>query len=242
MSGNIWYISDIHIGHKSIAGYRAAEQDMGPFWTITDHDQLLADNWDAVIRPDDIVNVLGDLSSGKDDAQFNALEWIKRRPGRKRLISGNHDGTHPMHRDAHKWLPIYLDGAFETVQSAGKQRFHPPQGIDLPEGHKGYLTAFLSHFPYMAHPSTFVADHPGEHRIRYPEWRLPDCGHILIHGHVHSQNQYTIGGAQTFWTGVAAQGKKKVNQIHIGVDAWNLNPVPYEMVRELIWKAEMGWI
>lgn len=135
------------------------------------HDEILAEHWDSVVRKDDIVWVLGDISSGANQAQRDALAWIQQRPGIKHLIAGNHDGVHPLHRDSHRWLPVYLDGAFATVQMAAKRR------VALREGH---VSAFLSHFPYEADRGA----------TRYPEWRLRDMGNYLLHGHTHAPEKF----------------------------------------------------
>ena len=207
---NVWFTSDLHIGHAKIAEIRwpAMQPDYNPCLPIphqpTVHDLILAHNWDQTVGTDDVVWVLGDISSGTKTAQLNALEWIKARPGIKHLIAGNHDSVHPLHRDSHKWLPIYLDGAFETVQMAAKRR------IPLPEGH---VTALLSHFPYT-----------GDHTVlqRYPQWRLPDCGDYLLHGHIHSRDKTDFSG----------------RIIHVGVDAWDYKPVSLDEIRQAVWKAE----
>lgn len=168
---NTWFTADLHIGHKLMAHHRAAAATICAPWespeidafVIDWHDRALAANWDALVGPDDLVWVLGDISAGGARAQRGALEWLAARPGRKRLIAGNHDGCHPLHRDSHKWQPEYL-WVFETVQSAGRIR-------------AGGVSVLLSHFSYSS-------DHTAE--ARYNQWRLRDEGELLIHGHIHS--------------------------------------------------------
>jgi calcineurin-like phosphoesterase family protein len=65
----------------------------------------------------------------------------------------------------------------------------------------------LSHFPYEA-------DHTD--RARYVQYRLRDEGEILLHGHTH--------------------GKEKLHgrEIHAGLDAWGLMPVPMQDIQKLI--------
>lgn len=182
----VWFTSDLHIGHKNIAltrGFDAADV----------HDAYLALKWDAVVRPADQVWVLGDVSmSGKRNVE-GALQWISERPGTKYLVAGNHDSCHPMHSQAHKWQRIYLE-VFETVQQSAVRKIH---------GHR----VKLSHFP-------FNLDHTAE--IRYPEWRFPDDGGYLLHGHTHSR--YVMSG----------------NQIHVGVDAHGLSPVSLNFIEDII--------
>lgn len=145
--------------------------------------------------------VLGDISSGTNKAHLKALEWIKQRNGTKHLIAGNHDSCHPMHRDSHKWQRVYLE-AFESVQMAAKRR------IPLRDGH---TTVFLSHFPYND-------DHTDE--TRYPEWRLKNRSHALLHGHTHATEQVSVDTEYFRFGGI-----EKAVQIHVGVDAWDFKPV-----------------
>lgn len=164
---NVWFVSDLHIGHRKVAETRGfGYPDSNCPVSIATYDHWLASMWDDVVHPDDHVWVLGDISAGGSAAQKHALQWMKERPGHKHLIAGNHDGCHPMHRDSHKWQPIYLS-AFDSVQLAAKRR------VPLLNGH---VSVMLSHFPY-------VGDR-GEDR--YPEWRLRDRGYPVIHGHTHS--------------------------------------------------------
>lgn len=159
---NQHFVSDLHLGHRKVADLRGFGEDTAA------HDAWLAEQWDATVRPDDAVWVLGDLTLGPT---AYALEWIRQRPGRKEFITGNHDEVHPMHRDAHKhqaeWMVV-----FASVQMAARRKI---------AGHN----VLLSHFPY-------ASDGDGEGRSkpfegRYNQWRLSDDEDLpLIHGHTHS--------------------------------------------------------
>lgn len=155
-----YFTSDLHIGHQLVAQHRGFGND-------TDgHDGWLAQGWDTTVTEDDDVWLLGDLTLHRSS---EALEWIKNRPGRKHLISGNHDECHPMHRGWHRKIPHWLK-AFESVQPFGTIRI---------EGQK----VLLSHFPY--------SDDRGE--PRYMEWRMKDSGMWLLHGHTHKADQKLHG-------------------------------------------------
>lgn len=198
MTGRIFFTSDLHIGHRFVAGLRG-------FDNIEDHDAHLAARWDAVVNPNndrpDQVWVLGDISVGGNRAETNALAWLLQRPGQKHLIAGNHDHAHPMFRDSHRWQRKYL-GVFESVQ---------PFAVRKVKGR--YIK--LSHFPYQG--SEF-GDHTDEER--YPAWRLPDTGNYLLHGHTHTAE------------------RQHGREIHVGVDAWNLAPVPLETIEDMISNTE----
>jgi calcineurin-like phosphoesterase family protein len=221
---NVWFTSDGHIGHRLVSEHRWERQFPGivaPANTVISwHDQVLAQNWDARVDKDDVVWVAGDISSGTTVGQRHALGWYRKRPGRKRLITGNHDQPHPMHRDAPKWQKIYLEGtaeepaAFEYVNMSAKIR------IALPG--EGHTNVFLSHFPYKADRGTVT---------RHPEWRLPNCGTILLHGHTHSEEVISYD------TNVWDPKLTPTPQIHIGLDAWNLSPVSLVDVTKLVWQV-----
>lgn len=187
MSGTIWYTSDLHIGHRLVAGLRGFGDDTAA------HDAELARRWDFLVQPGDIVKVLGDLCVGRGRPQDAALEWIAQRPGIKDLVLGNHDAGHPMHSEAHRAQAGYLD-VFRSAQQTAVHKI---------AGHR----VWMSHFP-------FAADHVAD--PRYVEWRPPNIGQWLIHGHTHSS--------------VKVVGR----QIHVGLDAHGLAPVPRRWVEGVI--------
>ncbi|AFI24979.1 hypothetical protein [Mycobacterium phage SWU1] len=181
---NTWFTSDLHIGHKRLMEIRNLADD------VEEHDATLAKAWDSVVGKDDTVWILGDISSGSTKGQIHALGWISDRPGRKRLILGNHDGPHPMNRDAHKLVGAYWM-VFEHVSTAARIR------VPLYGDAGGHTDVLLSHFPY-------VGDHTSEDR--HTQWRLRDDGKILIHGHTHSP--------------MILSRHIHRRQIHVGIDAW----------------------
>ena len=80
------------------------------------HDMTLAENWDAVVKPEDTVWILGDLSinSGK-----HVAPWIAERPGTKHLVSGNHDKTHTGIYTKGKSAPVFEEWSkvFASIQN-----------------------------------------------------------------------------------------------------------------------------
>lgn len=156
----VWYTSDLHFGHKNCATWRG-------FSSVEQHDETVVSNWNARVKDDDIVWVLGDICLSPRNLQSVGL--LK---GRKQLIAGNHDAVHPMHRDAWKqyqnWL-IY----FESVQPFARRVVSGTEFL-------------MSHFPY-------AGDHPSEARPdgsdRYSQYRLKDEGLPLLHGHTHKSSR-----------------------------------------------------
>ena len=80
----IYYPSDLHFGHRNVISF-----DKRPFADIDEMDQCLINNWNARIRPEDTVYILGDFCYKGGRATKWYLQQLK---GRKVLIVGNHDG------------------------------------------------------------------------------------------------------------------------------------------------------
>lgn len=87
MDRNIWVVSDTHFGHENIIKYCDR-----PFSNIWEMNECMVNNWNSVVKPQDIVYHLGDvymstrIFSGED-----AWNTLKKLQGRKRLVLGNHD-------------------------------------------------------------------------------------------------------------------------------------------------------
>ncbi len=160
-----WFVADTHFGHAKVAelrGFRSPEE----------HDEAITKRWNRQVRPDDLVWVLGDISGGSRTSEAHALGIIKTLPGIKHLIAGNHDSASSIHREAYKRLPLYRD-IFETVQQFARIRV---------EGQN----VLLSHYPYG-----WLGDGTEREGSRYTQYRLPDEGLRLIHGHTHQSEPFT---------------------------------------------------
>lgn len=72
----------------------------------------------------------------------------------------------------------------------------------------GGVNVLLSHFPYRS-------DHTGE--ARYMQYRLRDEGEWLLHGHTHS-----------------ALKRTSTREIHVGLDAWDLEPVNLAEIEKIM--------
>lgn len=79
----IFYISDLHFGHKNILKY-----DNRPFSSVADMDNTLIKNWNKAVNNDDIVYILGDISWYGDTKTVSIFHSLN---GHKVLIKGNHD-------------------------------------------------------------------------------------------------------------------------------------------------------
>lgn len=210
-----WFTSDLHLFHRSVAYERRYgswpinRDDVTPE-DVEWHNDLLAAQWDAHVRSDDTVWVLGDMTASDKNIPA-AMQWMRERKGSKYFITGNHDPCHPMHRNSIHWQSSYqsvpghpeLGGAFRCVYPFIKRSTSI-------EGRKIYLK--LSHFPYSGDN-----DNRESKEDRFDEWRLKETANaFLLHGHTHSKNKFN---------GL---------QIHVGVDAWDYTPVPLEVIQGYI--------
>jgi calcineurin-like phosphoesterase family protein len=185
-----WFTADLHFNHEKVALLRG-------FTSAEAHDETIIANWNAVVGPHDIAWVLGDCTVGPAAAMWPLADRMN---GTRHLVCGNHDAPFAAHRDASKHQREWMEH-FETVQQGARRRI---EGQDV----------ILSHLPYAG-----AGDHTdGEER--YPQWRLPDLGSWLLHGHVH--------------------GKWQLNgrMLNVGVDAWSMAPVPLARVQEVIRLAD----
>lgn len=188
---DIFYTSDLHIGHRLVANIRGYNSG-DPVADTASHDARLAAIWDSTVSAGDQVYVLGDISI---NGSQHALDWFAARNGIKHLIAGNHDPVHPMHRTSQKILPKWLE-VFETIQPFARRRLDGREFL-------------LSHFPYMS-----WGDGLDREGSRYNQYRLPDYGMPLLHGHTHGTEK--------------AHG----HSLHVGVDAWAGIPVAQQLVLE----------
>ena len=198
-----FFTSDTHFGHQNIIKYANR-----PFASVSHMNEALIANWNAVVGMDDEVYHLGDVALGP------WTEWDKiltRLNGYKILVVGNHDrifkGEKPKMQERFadeysKWFDEIVDNANIVIGSDEDQ-----------------IHVNLSHFPYDGD------SHDGD---RFTQFRLPDEGHILIHGHTHAQFDEKGQDARV------SRSKKGSLQIHVGQDAWRYGPVPESEILKII--------
>lgn len=91
---NIFFTSDTHWHHKNIIDYCKR-----PFSSVEEMDEILVQNWNSVVKPQDKIYHLGDVFFPKktsSDCIFSRLN------GTKILILGNHDNGKD--QQLHKWF------------------------------------------------------------------------------------------------------------------------------------------
>lgn len=119
-----YYIADCHFGHKNILRF-----DGRPFADLYQMEEVMTMLWNAAVRKDDTVYILGDFCWGKADEW---LRLVKQLNGRKVLIEGNHDlGKYP----------AALKNQFADIKDKLEITDHDKAGVAR--------KVILSHYPEM---------------------------------------------------------------------------------------------
>lgn len=206
---DVFVTSDLHFGHRKVSEVRGFE-------STDDHDRHLIERWQETVPKNATVFVLGDIAGRRDDHK-HALNLLAGLNGVKYLISGNHDAAHPVHVEAFDVLPDY-QYVFRSVQPFVQVRVNIPSGPGVP----GLRRILMSHFPYAG----TGGDGEGRTQDRWSQFRLPDMGQTLIHGHTHRADQR------------GHLSDDGTPQVHAGLDAWGMAPVSMRAVADLILELE----
>lgn len=124
-SGNTWFTADLHFNHKNIIDLVSR-----PFNSLNKMHQVLIENWNSRVKPEDRIYIVGDLYWGKDSEQLRKI--LAKLNGEKFLILGNHDEINPFKyvdlgiKQVSTWMEV---GRFIMVHDPArsvenKDRFH----------------------------------------------------------------------------------------------------------------------
>lgn len=76
------FVADTHFAHANIIKF-----DRRPWASVAEMDEQLIDNWNRVVKDEDITYHLGDVAMG-----LAPLGYLMQLAGQIRIIPGNHDG------------------------------------------------------------------------------------------------------------------------------------------------------
>ncbi len=83
---NIYFTSDFHLFHHNVLKF-----DNRPFDDVHQMHKIIEENWNAIIKPEDIVIYLGDLSFARKSDKVFVEGLINRLNGTIHFVMGNHD-------------------------------------------------------------------------------------------------------------------------------------------------------
>ncbi|MCI1256750.1 MAG: metallophosphoesterase family protein [Corynebacterium provencense] len=164
MTDPFWTVSDLHLGHRLVAGLRG-------FADTDDHDRVILDNLRAVPSGATLV-CLGDISVRKDAYALDRLSALKAEKDLTLwLVPGNHDRVHPMFGwdSVAEWTPRYRK-VFDVIAPDLQVRI-------------GRWSVLLTHIPRASGKDSVPDPHQTPDLARWAGREGFDC---TVHGHTHS--------------------------------------------------------
>jgi len=177
----IYFTSDLHLLHKNVIKYCYR-----PYSNINQHDNDIISNINNIVKPDDTLIIVGDVSIASKRQIRKVIQRIKCE--NIILVRGNHDNKSSLPRDC---FTLVVDRLNMTINGQSVLICHYP-----------YRFSWWRHWIHRLRYKS----------PRYRERRPRDNGEFLIHGHTHS-NGKTIG--RMLHVGVDAWDMKPVSQAKI---------------------------
>lgn len=98
---NVFFIGDTHFNHNKVIEYSNR-----PFNSLEEMNERLIENWNSVVRSNDIVYHLGDFAFYRKQDAYDIFERLK---GIKVLIRGNHDSKTYKYENIFSKVVDYLE-------------------------------------------------------------------------------------------------------------------------------------
>ena len=148
MSKEIWFCSDLHLGHSNM--YKFTNYDgtkCRPWDNYEEAEEYMLQEFNKVLKPNDTLYILGDVASKTDRASyfFNSLV-----PCRRILLMGNHDN-----KIGFKFLSKY----FNEIRGAYNLENYIMTHIPVSSGSKG---RFKTNIHGHTHNNIITIDNNGK--------------------------------------------------------------------------------
>ena len=148
MSKEIWFCSDLHLGHSNMykfTNYNGTK--CRPWDNYEEAEEYMLQEFNKVLKPNDTLYILGDVASKTDRASyfFNALV-----PCRRILLMGNHDN-----KIGFKFLSKY----FNEIRGAYNLENYIMTHIPVSSGSKG---RFKTNIHGHTHSNLITIDNNGK--------------------------------------------------------------------------------
>lgn len=209
----LYLLSDLHLPFANNIRLSA----FGAHWE--DHEVQMQRHWDALVAPEDIVLVPGDISWASTPKRAQAdWEWLSARPGTKWVSRGNHDRwwRHRVRLDAtlpddivpvyEEWVPFHggIIGSVMGMTAPDDKFFNVHaekrwpaavkklQGLldELPAARARHAPAFI--LLMMHYPPCFVDGRPNA----LGEAIVFSGVDLCVYGHIHQPSEW-----QQAWNG-----------------------------------------
>jgi len=103
----VWWTADLHLNHRKISTYAKR-----PFSSIEEMNEVLINNWNNLVKPNDLVYCLGDIGFYKKFTIQEVKNQLNQLNGEIILIQGNHDCDKVINsgrfKEVHKLLTIFV--------------------------------------------------------------------------------------------------------------------------------------
>ena len=125
---HIFFTSDTHFGHSNIIWMCKR-----PYSDVEEMNQKLIENWNNVVKPDDLVFHLGDFTFGGQPLWRSIREQLN---GNIILIKGNHDD-----RNLKNGCKVLFDGVYDQVKFYIENR-----------------CIYLNHYPFLCYGGSYRSE------------------------------------------------------------------------------------
>lgn len=214
---NVYFTSDTHWGHKNIVRgtteWEGSPQRTRDFDTLEEHNQVLIDNINGMVKENDTLYHLGDWSFGG----INNIWEFRRQLNCKNihLILGNHD--HHIERNT-----LFYEGGDYT-----KKQILPQELFSSVQHYKEISFKIDSQVSGRYGKTKIVLCH---YAMRV--WNNSHHGSIMLYGHSHgSLDAFTPETSNPTWIG-DQYFIKNYRTMDVGVDTNNLYPYHLDEIVE----------
>lgn len=222
--GRMWFTSDLLLGSEHDADKRG-------FTSAAQMNESIVNRWNELVKPGDVVWILGNLASAVEPRDHrHALETAHKLNGTKHLMAGPKDrclvGRYPY---ASKMVDPYKELAGLASVITGREYIadNPPARRQVPiqiplmggTSH-GYPNVVLSPFHYPDPDINPLLDDYAQYR---PRWVKRRAG----------QSPYLVHG-EASWVIKDYPGTPAGKSLNVSMDAWGFEPVPAEMVADML--------
>lgn len=145
---DIWFISDTHFNHTNILSFTDNDGNRfrgSVFKDVDDMNEIMIQNWNNHIKPNDKVYHLGDVYFGQENAADKILSRLN---GNKRLVLGNHDKITKQSVLLNHFQKIIMWWPFEGMIFS-----HVPLPIEQMKTRKGEAMNFHGHIHQNKSPT-----------------------------------------------------------------------------------------
>lgn len=167
---NVYFTSDFHLFHKNVIKF-----DNRPFHDVNEMHEIIEERWNQLVKPEDTVIYLGDLSFARREDITYVDDMLKRLNGTIHYIMGNHDDD----REIPKFSRFASVSDYLDLKIAYMQDGVRVETLFCCMHYPIYSWNKAHHGSYMVHGHCHGNLHHGEDASFYNNRRVIDVGCML---------------------------------------------------------------